>query len=85
MTCAICGKEGEGFQVIKLSAKERGNIPGVKEEYAFCPPCHAIISDKWHGLNLIMGLYQAELRKLGVVNPEPYLKKLRMALLGGKA
>jgi len=53
----------------KATMADSGFDP-VPEDLAYCPPCWNILSNREHGAQLIRGISEVTLRKLGVVDAE---------------
>lgn len=53
----------------------------VLDEYPYCKPCWKVISDPIAGPNLMKGLAQTHLRRLGVSNAEELAEKYHTGLL----
>ncbi len=73
--CCVCGKAtGTSAHRIRLTEVEKTTIRNLgqqpPDEFVYCRPCMAIISNRESGAQLMKGVLQAKLRAAGVVDAE---------------
>lgn len=85
--CLVCGASRikKTCHIIKLTVEERQALRQRGEEpldeYIYCKPCWKLISDPVAGPNLLKGLAQAHMRRLGVSNAEEIAQKFHSKLI----
>ena len=85
--CVICNKPiGEDGKTFTLTEEESRLIypdGSGQSEVSYCKSCLRVMQDREAGASLLKGLYEMELRKLGVTNAkllsERFLAKLLKA------
>lgn len=89
MKCSVCKRDWpEGTcKVIKLTEEEQQFARQAGEtdtEYAYCPPCWRVLSDKQMGAQFLKGHFQVQLRSQGVLDAEERAQKFYSGLLALK-
>lgn len=85
-TCCVCRREHEGCEVITLTDEEKSvmqkaGYTTVPDTLAYCKPCWRILGNKEQGAQLMRGIGEITLRRLGVVNAEDRASRFHTGLL----
>lgn len=88
LKCGICSskRSERNCEVVSLSEEERQALifTGDKEppkELVYCKPCWATLHDPVAGPNLMKGLMEVSLRRLGVVSAERIATRYHKSLV----
>lgn len=81
--CLICSKKGpkSAFEIVVLSPAERDIVQNPLDEYTYCKACWNLLSDPVHGSNIIGGIANMHLTKVGVRDASERASKFKSALL----
>lgn len=81
--CGVCRRlfDRGNCEVIVPTEKERAALQSPLDEYVFCKPCYRVSSDPTTAPDLMAGIMQHHLRRIGVGNAERLSEKYRAALL----
>lgn len=84
--CCVCRRGHEGCHIISLTEEEKATMAAsgfdpVPEDLAYCPSCWKILGDKERGAQLLRGISEVSLRRLGVVDAEVRATKFHDGLL----
>ena len=70
MKCCVCNREWATCKVIQLTEAEKQHLrdtsQAYEDQYAYCPPCWKVLSDKLMGAQFIKGTFQVQLKARGV-------------------
>lgn len=79
MKCCICGADRSNCHVIQVTEAEQAAIKQMGQEpqaeYAYCRPCHRLMSNKESAARLIQGIVQTRLQMRGHPRAEEIAKK----------
>ena len=83
--CTVCKRDRDNCKVFQLTEAEREAFGKLSDkgltEVAYCQPCWKTLSNPVSGPAFLKGLFQTQLKQLGVSNAEALASKFHVKLL----
>jgi len=79
--CVICNNSAEDGESFPLTDAERKLFPDLAPITFYCTPCARVIKDPILGAQLLKGLYEMQIRGLGVPNARAVAETFHAKLL----
>lgn len=84
--CCVCRRSHKNCEIVILTDEEKAVMASsgfnpVPNDLAYCPPCWKILGSTEQGAQLIRGIIEVALRRLGVADAESRAAKFHQGLL----